>query len=120
MLADDRIDNVGVISLSAEIIVGYTVTDVTVSESDEVATLTVAITMPPGADPIETFFSLIVNTSDGTATGVPWSLEFDYVPIHSVTNQCLAPVKLHNITYVFTIIMLTHAHTNHFSSFYSP
>ena len=72
--------NVGVASLSAEITVGYTVTDVTVLESDEVATLTVAITIPPGADPIETSFSLLVNTLDGTATGLPWSLECDYVP----------------------------------------
>ena len=90
MLADDHIDNVGVTSLSAEIIVGYTVTDVTVSESDEVATLTVSITMPPVADPIETFFSLFVNTLDGTATGVPWSLKFDYVTIHSDTDQCVS------------------------------
>ena len=64
-----QIINVGVTSLSAEITVGYTVTDVTVLESDGVATLTVAITMPPGADPIETSFSLLVNTLDGTATG---------------------------------------------------
>ena len=46
-------------------------TDVSVSESDEEAQLTVAITMPPGVDPIETFFHLIVNTLDGTATGLP-------------------------------------------------
>ena len=70
----------GVISLSAEITVGYTVTDVTVLESDGVAMLTVSITMPPGADPIETSFSLLVNTLDGTATGLPWRLEYDYVP----------------------------------------
>ena len=57
--------------------VGYTVTDVTVLESDGVATLTVAITMPLGADPIGISFSLLVNTLDGTATGLPWSLEFD-------------------------------------------
>ena len=71
MLANDCIDNVVVIFLSAEIIVGYTVTDVTVSESDGEATLTVAITMPPRTDPIETSFSLLVNTLDGTATGLP-------------------------------------------------
>ena len=59
------------ISLSAVVTVGYTATDVSVSESDEEAELTVAITMPPGADPIETFFHLIVNTLDGTATGLP-------------------------------------------------
>ena len=90
MLADDLIDNVGVTSLSAEIIVGYTVTDVTVSESDEVATLTVSITMPPVADSIETFFSSFVNTLDGTATGMPWSLKFDYATIHSDTDQCFS------------------------------
>ena len=54
---------------------GYTVTDVIVLESDGVAMLTVAITMPPEADLIETSFSLLVNTLDGTVTGVPWSLE---------------------------------------------
>ena len=47
---------------------GYIVTDVNVSESDGEATLTVAITVPTG--PIETSFSLIVNTIDGTATGL--------------------------------------------------
>ena len=58
---------------------GYTMTDMNVSESDGVAQLTVAITILTGEDPIETSFPLNVNTSDGTATGVPWSLEF----IHS-------------------------------------
>ena len=53
------------ISLSAEIIVGYTVTDVTVSESDGVAMLTVEITMPTGESPSETSFSLLANTLDG-------------------------------------------------------
>ena len=72
MLADDHIDNVVVISLSAVIIVGYTVTDMTISESDGEAQLTVAITMPPRTDPIETSFSLLVNKLDGTATGLPW------------------------------------------------
>ena len=71
MLADDHIDNVVVISLSAEIKVGYTVTDMTISESDGETQLTVAITMPPEKVSIETSFYLIVNTSDGTATGLP-------------------------------------------------
>ena len=53
------------ISPSAELRVGYSVTNVTVPESDEVATLTLVVT-----DPIETSFSLIVNTLDGTATGI--------------------------------------------------
>ena len=56
------------ISLSAEIVVIQQ--SVNVSESDGEAQLTVAISMPPGADPIETSFSLIVNTLDGTATGL--------------------------------------------------
>ena len=58
------------ISLSAEITVGYTVTDVTVLETDGVARLTVAVTMPSEADLIDTSFFLLVNTFDGTATGV--------------------------------------------------
>ena len=45
-------------------------TAVNVYESGGVAQMTVAISMPPGADPIETSFSLIVNTLDGTATGL--------------------------------------------------
>ena len=48
-------------------------TYINVSESYEVAALTVSITMPPRADPIEKSFSLIVNAIDGTATGVPWA-----------------------------------------------
>ena len=47
---------------------GYIMTDMNVSESDGEVTLTVAITVP--TDPIETSFSLIVNTIDGTATGL--------------------------------------------------
>ena len=45
---------------------GYNVTAVNVSESEEMAQLTVAISMPPGADPIQTSFYLIVNTMDGS------------------------------------------------------
>ena len=63
------------ISLSAVITVGYVQTIVTVLESDGVAQLTVAISMPPGVDRIETSLFLLVNTSDGTATGLPWCLE---------------------------------------------
>ena len=51
------------------IVVGYIQTNVTVSESDGVAQLTVAISMPPEDVSIETSFYLIVNTSDETATG---------------------------------------------------
>ena len=93
-VTNDHIDKVCVISMSAEITVGYTVTDRTVSESDGKAQLTVVVTMPTGADPIETFFSLIVNTSYGTATGLPWSLEFDHVPIHSSHKSYLSLSKV--------------------------
>ena len=57
---------------------GYVQTTVTVLESDRVATLTVAITMPSEADPIERFFFLLVNTQDQTATGVSWRFGFDF------------------------------------------
>ena len=57
--------------LLAGITVSYVQTDVTALESDGVAQLTVAISMPPGVVSIETFFSLILNTLDVTATGLP-------------------------------------------------
>ena len=75
-----QIVNVCAISHSAEITVGYTLSDVTVLETDGVARLTVAITMPSEADLIDTSFFLLVNTLDGTATGVQWSLECGYAP----------------------------------------
>ena len=46
---------------------GYVETAVNVSEGDGMARLTVAITVPPGADQIETSFNLLVNTLNGTA-----------------------------------------------------
>ena len=52
------------------ITVGYIETDVSVSESDGVAQLTVAISVPPQGVPIETSFTLLVNTFDGTAAGL--------------------------------------------------
>ena len=60
----------------AAITVGYVETAVNVSESDGVAQLTVGISVPPEADPIEMIFFLLVNTLDETATaaGLPyWS-----------------------------------------------
>ena len=51
----------------AEIVVDYVQPFVNVSESDGVARLTVATTMPTG---VETSFFLLVNTLDGTATGL--------------------------------------------------
>ena len=62
------------ISLSAEIMVVQR--SVIVLESDGEAQLTVAISMPPGRVPIETSFSLIVNTLDGTATGLSLKIDF--------------------------------------------
>ena len=53
------------------ITVSYIQKDVTAHENDGVARLTVAISMSPGVVSIETFFSLIVNTLDVTATGLP-------------------------------------------------
>ena len=70
------------VSPLAVITVGYTVTDGTVLESDGEATLTVVFSIP-----IETVFSLLLNTLDGTATGLPRTLEFNYVPMHLVTNH---------------------------------
>ena len=65
--------------LLADITVGYNQTDVTVSESDRVAQLTVKILMPGEEVPIdsEVMFSLLVNTSDGMEKGLVPSLEFD-------------------------------------------
>ena len=45
--------------------VGYVETAVNVSESEGEAQLTVAILMPLEADPIETSFSLLINTMTG-------------------------------------------------------
>ena len=59
------------------ITVGYVVTSVTVLESAGVPQLTVAISVPPLGDPIETSFFLLVNTNDGTAAGLSLCLEFD-------------------------------------------
>ena len=65
---------------------GYVDTSVTVLEDAGVAQLTVAISVPPQGDPIETSFFLLVNTNDGTATaaGLSSYLEID---LHTV-NTC--------------------------------
>ena len=65
--------------LSAVIAVGYIQTTVTVHENDGVAQLqlTVAIFAPQ----LDVSFSLLVNTSDGTATGLSWSLEFNFITL---------------------------------------
>ena len=58
-----------IISLYTVIVVGYNETNVTASESTGVAQLTVSISMTAKEVSIETFFYLIVNTLNGTATG---------------------------------------------------
>ena len=70
--------------------VGYVETAVNVSEGDGMANLTVAISVPPETDPIETSFNLLVNTLDGTAIaadlpGLP--LLNLYVPIKYSDNN---------------------------------
>ena len=67
---------------------GYVETNVTVLENSGVATLTVAITVPSEADPIERSFYLLVNTMDGSATaaGLSQSLKF---PMHFINTQPL-------------------------------
>jgi len=68
---------------STVITVGYVDTAVSVSVSAGVAELTVAISVPPQGDPIETYFILLVNTFDGTAAGLTSCPEFEYVLIHT-------------------------------------
>ena len=58
-----------ILSLYTVIVVDYIHMNVTVLESDEVAQLTVAISMLARGVSIETPFYLIVNTLNGTATG---------------------------------------------------
>ena len=67
----------------AVITVGYVQTAVTVFEDAGVAQLTVAISVPPQADPIDTSFFLLVNTNDGTAAGLSPCLEFDLHTVHT-------------------------------------
>ena len=55
---------------SAGITVGYIQTAVSVPESAGVAQLTVAISVSPQGDQIDTSFFLLVNTNDGTAAGL--------------------------------------------------
>ena len=58
------------LSLSAATVVGYVQTDVTAFEHDGVAQLTVVVSVPSQTYEMEQNFSLLVNTLDGTATGV--------------------------------------------------
>ena len=68
---------------STVITVGYVQTAVSVSESAGVAQLTVAISVPPERDTIETSFTLLVNTFDGTAAGLTSRHNFDYILIYT-------------------------------------
>ena len=68
---------------STVITVGYVNTAVSVLESAGVAQLTVAISVPPQGDPIETSFTLLVNTFDGTAAGLASCPEFDCIFMHT-------------------------------------
>ena len=60
------------IFLSAVTVLGFVQTDVTVFESDGVVKLTVAITVTSPTFENEPPFTLLVNTMDGRATGLPW------------------------------------------------
>ena len=67
----------------AEITVGYVETAMNVSESDGVAQLIVAISVPPEADQIETLFFVLVNTLDetATATGLSYWSSHTHTPL---------------------------------------
>ena len=67
----------------AVITVGYVDTDVSIFENAGGAQLTVTILVPPQGDPVETSFTLLVNTFNGTAAGLTSCLKFDYVLIHT-------------------------------------
>ena len=56
------------------IVVGYNQTYVNVFEADRQAEFTVSISEPAQVDRIENSFYLLVNTQDGTATGLPYIL----------------------------------------------
>ena len=74
------------IDLFAAITVGYVETAVNVSESDGEAQLTVGISVPLGADPIETLFFLLVNTLDETATATGLSYWSSHTHTHTHTH----------------------------------
>ena len=57
----------------------YVQRTVTVLESDGVAQLTVNISMPSGGVPNEMSFGLLVNTSDETAIGLEFTVDFMYL-----------------------------------------
>ena len=78
----------------AAITVGYVETAVNVSESDGMAKLTVAISIPPKDVPIETSFSLLVNTPTGLLAlecefGLcMYTLVYTYILVKYYMNAC--------------------------------
>ena len=54
------------------IVVGYNRTNVNVFEADRQPELIVSINQPAQVNLFENSFYLLVNTQDGTATGLPW------------------------------------------------
>ena len=88
---------------------GYVHTAVTVYENEGVAQLTVGISMPPRAVPIETSFSLLVNTVNGAATGLPWRsrLEFNLC-VHTLNDSQTIILYLS----LFVAHERVHAHTH--------
>ena len=73
-------------SFFAAITVGYVETAVNVSESDGVARLTVAISVPSEACPIEMLFFLLVNTLDETATATGLSYWSSHTHTHTYSH----------------------------------
>ena len=65
--------------LSTDLTVGYANTAVSVLENEGVAQLTVAISMPPRTVPIETSFSLLINTVNGAATGLSEDIDWSSI-----------------------------------------
>ena len=61
----------------AVVVVGYIQTTMTVLESDGVAKLQLNVALL--AAQFDASFSLHVNTSDRTARGLTWNLEFDFI-----------------------------------------
>ena len=76
------------IDLFAAITAGYVETAVNVSESNGVAQLTVAISVPPEVNQIETLFFLLVNTLDetATATGLPYRSAHTHTHTHTLSS----------------------------------
>ena len=95
---------------------GYNQTAVNVSESDGMAQLTVTVLMPPEADPIETSFYLIVNTSDGTARdlpGLPW---LNFIMVYWITAGTYFTGQKPNSGKVFVVQYQTDNTTSSISS----